>query len=487
MPRLTKFLPAVLFLTCAGLAWNNSGLVQCDGLFLLDRTSQKVFARACSARDSLQMGDWAFGASIGRAYYRLDYHRNRAEDKYSWNLKLGETLNTGHISLSKDFRFFGIDANVSAMPAIGVSPRFHLPDSLFHATASINAGLVELSGIHWHSDWQEDYVPEMDGTFRSHFLAKSFSAGSKFQNHLMQGEFSYGETSPAIEEQWGYAFSDSSDYWSTGLRYRYDGNQNIINLSYTYVYADLRLFGLMRENGEEVSEKRFAYLPLGIDLNLFQASFRHRLDDGDSWKARALYGTLEVNSPWESRRFYETFAPNRALKSSVIKTLSFSVFQRSFRVYGDIDGKLADAGLDYEWNLGLCHWRLLPKVSLDGFYISYEAKLNTRSESSGFFYVSHSTATWEQDGYVMGMLAGLGMELNSPSNRFFSSVAMEQIIPIRIHTEKGEQEKAHESHDESPDDSTKKSGDSLAHKWHSISSSAFRNGFALHLQVGFRI
>lgn len=472
----------------------NSGLVQCDGLFLLDRTSQKILAKVCFARDSMQMGDWAFGASVGKAYYHLDYHRHRAEDKYSWNLKLGEALTTGHISLSRDFKFGGVDAYVNALPAIGVSPRFHLPDSLFYATASINTGLLELSGIHWDSEWQEDYVPIMDGTYRSHFLAKSFSAGSKLQNHLLQGAFTYGETSPAIDDQWGYAFSDSSDYWSTGLRYHYNGSQNKIKLSYTYVYADLRLFGLMRENGEEINEKRFAYLPLGIDLNLFQASFKHNFDDGDSWNARAIYGSLEVNFPWESRRFYETLAPNRALKSSVLKTLSFSVFQRSFRVYGDIDGQLADAGLDYEWNLGLCRWHLMPKVSLDGFYISYEAKLNMRTESSGFFYISHSTDTWKQEGYVIGMLAWLGIELDSPSKRFFASVAMEQIIPIRIHTEEDSEASATETPATSNESaetskaSTKKSdGSSLAHKWHSISSSAFRNGFALHLQAGFRI
>ena len=33
------------------------------------------------------------------------------------------------------------------------------------------------------------------------------------------------------------------------------------------------------------------------------------------------------------------------------------------------------------------------------------------------------------------------MELDSPSNRFFASIGMEQIIPIRIHSEEGESSK----------------------------------------------
>jgi hypothetical protein len=138
---------------------------------------------------------------------------------------------------------------------------------------------------------------------------------------------------------------------------------------------------------------------------------------------------LEINIPWESRRFYETLAPNRALKSSILKTLSFSVFQRSFRVYGDIDGKVFNAGLGYQWNLNLGRWHLLPGANLDGFYLSYTTKLNMRKESSGFFYVKHSTDTWQQDGYIIGTLAGLGAELQSPSKTFFVSFGVEQDRP----------------------------------------------------------
>ena len=225
MSNLTKVLLATLLVANTGFAWN-SGLVQCDGLFLLDWRGSKASAKGCSASDSLQAGDWALGASVGKSHYHLGYRRNSDRKNYSWNLKTGETLTTGHISLSRDFKFFGVDANVSALPAIGVSSRFHLPDSLLYAKASINAGLLELSGIRWHSDWEEDYVPTIDATYQSTILAKSFSAGTRLLSHRLQGAFFYSETSPDIENQWGYAFSDSSDFWGTDFRYLYDGTSN---------------------------------------------------------------------------------------------------------------------------------------------------------------------------------------------------------------------------------------------------------------------
>lgn len=489
MSNLAKILPAALLLANTGFAWN-SGLVQCDGLFLLDWKGTKASVKGCSASDSLQASDWAFGASVGQARYHLGYRQDRAQEKYSWNLRLGEQRTTGHISLSKDFRYFGIDANVNALPAVGISSRFHLPDSLLFAKASINKGLLELSGIRWDSDWEQDYVPTIDATYRSTILSKSFSAGTKWHRHRLQGEFYYGETSPDIEDKWGYAFSDSSDYWGTDFRYLYDETHNKVQLSYGYLYADIRLFGLMRENGDEVDEKRFAYLPLGIDANLFQANFQHKFNDGDRFTARAIYGTLEINIPWESRRFYETLAPNRALKSSILKTLSFSVFQRSFRVYGDIDGNVFDAGLGYQWNLNVGQWHLLPGATLDGFYASYTAKLNMRKEKSGFFHIKHSTDTWQQDSYIIGTLAGLGAELQSPTKAFFASFGMEQLIPLHYHKETGTNKgpvEEPETPDTDEDVTTEKSkGNSLAQNWKDFSSFVFCNGFTLHLQAGFR-
>ena len=471
----------------------NSGLVQCDGLFLLDWKGTKASAKGCSVSDSLQAGNWAFGASVGKIRYHLGYRRDSDQDQYSWNLKMSEILTTGHVSLSKDFRFVGIDFNADALPAIGISSRFHLPDSLLYAKATINTGLIELSGIHWNSDWEENYVPTIDGNYQSTILTKSFSAGTRLQGHQLQGGFLYGETTPDIQNQWGYAFSDSSDFWGTDFRYLYDGSSNKVQLSYAYLYADIRLFGLMRENVDEVSEKRFAYLPLGIDANLFQANFQHKFPDGDRFTARAIYGTLEINIPWENRRFYETLAPNRALKSSILKTLSFSVFQRSFRIYGDIDGKIYDAGLNYQWNLNVGRWHLLPNASLDGFYASYTTKLNLRKESSGFFYIKHSTDTWKQDGYIIGTLAGLGTELQSPSKTFFASFGMEQIIPLYFHNDTESKEKSSQGSSLQPPPDPNEAppieenkGNSLAKNWDNLSSLIFSNGFALQIQAGFR-
>ncbi|MBR2073652.1 MAG: hypothetical protein IJ977_00020, partial [Fibrobacter sp.] len=95
MSNLTKVLLATLLIANTGFAWN-SGLVQCDGLFLLDWKGSKASVKTCSISDSLQAGDWALGASVGKSHYHLGYRRDSDRKNYSWNLKTGETLTTGH-------------------------------------------------------------------------------------------------------------------------------------------------------------------------------------------------------------------------------------------------------------------------------------------------------------------------------------------------------------------------------------------------------
>ena len=523
MPKLTTFFLAVLFFACAGFALNNSGLIGCDGLFLLNDGAKKVSLWGCRVGDSLNVDRWKFVAGMDYFRYKLNIPYDGGKDEKSWTLGSSESLSIGRVAVSKDFEYFGMDLAVNTLPSIRVSPRMHLPDSLLFAKAAISKGLLDFSGIEWESDWKEDYVPEIDAVYRSVFLLKEFSVGTNLKNHLLEGSFIYGATTPAVDDEWGYVFSDSSDFWATKANYLYRGKRNEFAASYAYLYADIRLFGLTREKGEETDEKRFAYFPLGIDLNLFELLWKHSFENGDILKTRAVYGTLEVNIPWENRRFYETLAPNRALKKSILKTLSFSVFQRAFRVYGDVDVQLADAGFTYERNP---QGMFSPEVSFDLFYASYEAELYLRKESSGFFYVNHKTDSWKQNGYVVGSVIGLGARAQSASGKFFAGIHLDQLVPFYYDIENGKKakkktdsSKSSESDKPKQQDNTKepgRSGTSDKMGWgsesaqpeketdkpstpsaeqkeksdkrsYSLPSYMFRNGFAVSVQIGFRI
>ena len=494
MSKLTTFFWACLLATCAGFAWNNTGLVKYDGLFLLDMEGKRVSVWGMHVGDSVQVRNWTFTAGLDYIHYNFFLFNEGESVEETWTLDSKGSLSIGNVSISKDFEFFGLDVKVSSLPSVTVSSRFYLPDSLFFARASMGKGLLDLSGLHWKSEWDEDYVPEIDGTFRSIYLMKDFNAGIRLKEHLLQGGFAYGADMPSLDDRWGYVFSDSSHFWGTRANYLYQGQKNEFEALYAYLYADLRLFALTREDGSEVNEKRFAYFPLGIDFNLFKLAYRYKFDRGDALKANLLYATLEMNIPWENRRFYETLAPNKALKNSVLRTLSFSVFQRTFRIYGDIDGKLFYGGLGYEWNLPLSRWHMLLNTDVDYFYGSYEGKLNLRKEKAGMFYMTHQTGFWEKEGYLFGIVAGLELQVQTPSRKFFAGLRLNQIVPLGMKFESKMIEKEPVIIDVPPPEPPPVDPgvipvveEETADDMEPLSSLIFRNGFFLGIEVGFWI
>lgn len=435
MYKIKEILLSGLFAASTVLAWNSSGLVQVGGLFLLDQEGQKVSVKYSRVSDYLEIADWRFTAGFGHYHYNLSYENNSANPLYSWDFDGTNSLNIGYAGVSRDFLFVGFDMECYSLPLLIASIRWNLPDSILYAKASMGRGSVDISGIDWTSEQEEDYIPEIHAVFKDEFLLKRFTVGSYLWGHRLEGELSFLDTEPLADEL-GYAFTDSSNFWMSNVRYSYEGARNRFGLSYAYLYGDLRLYGVVREQDKNLSEKRFAYFPLGMDINLFDADYVHTFAGGSSLSLRAAYLQVELNIPWESRRFYETLAPNRALKSSALKNLSFGIYQRSFRAYGDLDGFVADAGASFCLKKRLGWVVISPELALDYFYGKFDSDVHIRMESSGVFYVKHTTDDWLVHGSAYGVVLGGTFRIGDYRDRFFLSVEAFQIAPFHYAVEK---------------------------------------------------
>ena len=178
----------------------------------------------------------------------------------------------------------------------------------------------------------------------------------------------------------------------------------------------------------------------------------------------------------------------------MLRTLSFSVFQRTFRIYGDIDGKLFYGGLGYEWNLPLSRWHMVLNTDADYFYGSYEGKLNLRKEKAGMFYMTHQTDFWEKEGYLFGIVAGLELQVQTPSRKIFAGLRLNQIVPLGMKFESKMIEKEPVIIDDVPPEPPPVNPDEnpfveeeSTEDMEPLSSLIFRNGFFLGLEVGFWI
>jgi hypothetical protein len=214
--------------------------------------------------------------------------------------------------------------------------------------------------------------------------------------------------------------------------------------------------------------------------------------------------TVEANLPWESRGFYETLAPNRSLTDSKLKMLSMAVFQRSFRIYGDVDSRIADFGLEWTGSRPMGTWHLSPDVSADFFFAESEVLLYLRKEKSGMFYVKQATDELRYEASVSGALFGLGGRLESPGGMFFASANVAQLVPFSMKLEKIEPEPLAPAPDDSsqivpiypsllPDELPKEVYVEKAKRSHpfmrmmrTVKSLAFRNGFAVSAGVGVK-
>lgn len=429
----------VMLLYVGSLAWNTKGLVDCNGLFLLDMKDRRARGYDCLVTDSTRIENWAIRAGYG--FFDLDamWSYEGENEYYTWDFESDNFLNLGFASVQADFKFLSARFDVATLPFAMASVHWHFPDSLVYASAYAGLGRIDSVSMRWESAVDLDIVPVVNGVYGTDFDFLRFDFGMKWRNFLADVGFTYGDTDP-LTDRVGYVFSDSSEFWTLKPALRYKGDRNEFSLDYVYVYADMDLFALLRE---EKNEKRFFFLPIGLDVNLVSAEYTHYgapHGRGSKATARATYGQIYLNIPWEDRRFYETLAPNRALSSSFLKTLSFSVYTRNFRLYGVGDLRFAHVGGGYEWDLVGGGWHFGPNASLDLLYADANIELKKRTETANVLSAEHFTDTTSWSADFFGALLNIGFGLESPRRRFFAAISISQIIPFCYHLKDNLQE-----------------------------------------------
>lgn len=491
-----RILTALLLATASYGAWSTQGLADCSGLFLLDQKNQKIQARSCSVRDSSRIENISVVA--GYTHIDFDLYKNHiGKDKlYSWTIKSTKSEDIGYAAVQADFRYLDFRIDVYSFPFFIASTNWYMPDSVVFAGASMGQGKFNFLDFSWVSASDMSVIPNIDASFEDKPHYKQFDIGTRWYDHMLKFDFAYGGTDPSTEQS-GYVFSDSSYFWVAKTRYTYSGTSNKAALLYSYVTADVNAFGILQEKN---SVKRFFFLPAGLDINTFKADFQHLIGSNpqtaSTFSARAMFLDIKLALLWDNRRFYETLAPNRALTSSIIKTLSFSVYNRSFRIYGTAEADVFDAGFGYEWNKKIGMFRIKPYIFTDFFYAQADVDLRNRNETSNMLYSEHTTDTllWKID--AAGALANLGVSFETPKH-FFASLNVYQIIPFHFNLEtpfhKNEPQEEIPPDQPQPDpdqpppenpeqSSSEKNKNSLKN----LFSGAFRNGFAINAQVGLR-
>lgn len=479
----------MFLLTTAGFAWNTQGLVNCNGLFVLDQKDRKFRTMGCIVEDSTHVKNWDVQAGYGNFDLDARWKYIGINEFYTWTVNFKKHMDLGYASVRADYRHLNFRLDVSSLPYYVASTNWYTLDSVLFAGASYGRGELDLLDIKWVSASKLSIIPKIEGKFKDKFHFSRFSAGSRTDEHTINVGYTLGATDPDVSRK-GYVFSDSSRFWEIEPSYTYQKGPNEFSLLYSYLNADLNFFGLLREGK---SEKRFFFLPVGVDMNLLKADFRHSTGETpertSAFSARAILMELELALIYDDRRFYETLAPNRGLTSSIIKTLSFSVYNRSFRLYGDADVKLADAGAGYEWDKGIGSWRIKPSFFVDMFYTHAEADLRKRTETTNALYAEHFTDTLSWDVSVVGAVASAGVSLES-GRRFFTKLDVSQIVPFYFSKEQYPPENAPAPPPEGQP-STEPSGPVTSEESDNVSNvnrffKLFRNGFAINAQIGVK-
>jgi hypothetical protein len=481
----------------------------------LDLPGKEASAKGCGIYDSLDADGWTFDAAYGYASHDFFLRHRGESEMHSWTLSDKGSSSFGEISVAREYRHLQFEVDVYSLPLFVFSSRWYTLDSLAYAGVSLGRGWLEHDSFTWESSSGLDFVPVVNGVFVDQLTFRRLYAGSKFLNGDFRTGLTYGNTVPDMEDRTGYVFSDSSRFWEWDARYLLKVGKNNFSLMYSYVDADLHVFGLLREKEDdgEVDEKRFAYVPLGVDVNLFHAAYGREVGEASFLELRATYLTADVNLPWESRRFYETLAPNRSVTDATLRTLSFVVFQRSFRVYGDVDSYVSDFGVSFSSTCSIGRWRFLPEVSADLFYAESDIHVYLRKEKSGLFYVKQSTDEFKYEASVAGTVIVAAGRLESPGDRFFATVGVGQLIPFSYSYEKIEVEEEPEteppkknsgggggkhssSHKQNPEkektekadktEDSEKTDSAIMKKLRFVASHAFRNGFAVSVGVGVK-
>ena len=469
----------------AAHSFSNVGFADCSGLFLLHMSDKQFSARQCGVHDSFEAENLKVYGNLRHITYQGRY----SEKTDHWDAKGFNSLEIASVGFENRFKYITLGVDVSSLPFIKSTLAVHRSDSLFRVGTSIGRGVVNLGDIKWTSEDYSNIVPEISVSWESHLFYRNISAEFNPGIHHVGVSGTYLQSTPRNPNK-DYYIRDSINVLLVRGEYGATLGKNHLQLGYSFADANARLYGIFQQ---EESRKRFMYVPLEARLHLIQAGW-NRGGLNTNLNYAHVSGELKANQD----RFYETLAPNRALPSSVLKSLSFSFLQKMFRIDADLDADGIFGGAMYQWHFGK-KYSINPSAGLEAYYASGTLDVDKKIETLILVTYNTQHEIYTRKLKSAGGIASLGLELRREGR---ISIALDygiaQLIPVYISYKEflpddtkadnnsednnsgngGGKGNSSKSNDSSQQESKKKSGDLETEK-----GAAFRNGFATHLGI----
>ncbi|WP_290762739.1 hypothetical protein [Fibrobacter sp. UBA4297] len=463
------------------LAASNVGLADCGGLFMLHQKDKHFAAKGCSVKDSFSIKNFVVHGSIQHLDIRSRYTEN------NWHLKSVSRQTIASAGFESNFKNYSLGLDVSTLPMVMPKATFHRDDSLFSAKTRFAFGSINLGTISWIPTKKTDLISTIPVDWESHFVYSELSAGSKIGSHYFNLSLNYIRTFPRNPDK-EYYLRDSAGVLILNGEYGHTFSGSRLDAGYAYFDADMTVYGIYHE---ETSRKRFMYLP--IEANVHMAYAR--------WQKERLWTHLELMHISgkifsNQERFYETLALNRALPGSVLKGLSFSFLQRTFRADAELDASAIVGGASYYWKMGK-RYIFKPSIELDFFGAGGEVDIQKEIET--VILTTHQVTNEKTLRKVssIGSVLSLGFEFQKEGPLSLSlQYGISQIIPFYVdYKDYLADSDGDRSTPQKPSNgssgSTAKSNQQVAKdKSGSLERSAsallFRNGFATHLGISVK-
>ena len=465
---------------------SNTGFTDCGGLFLLHTSDKQFSARQCGINDQVEIQNLKVYGDLRHITYQ-----GRYTDK--WDIKGYNSLDIASAGFESRFNFTTLGVDVSSLPFVKSTLAIHPSNDFFRLSTSIARGSIELGNIRWISEHENDIVHEISVDWETHLLFRNISAEINPGVHHFGVSGTLLQSTPENPEK-EYYIRDSINVMMVRGEYGANLGKSRLSLEYNYINADIYLYGIFHQ---ESSYKRFMYVPLDAQLHWLLAQWKY-----NNLKTNLNYvhaaGRIEANQD----RFFETLAPNRALPSSVLKSLSFSFLQKMFRIDADLDAMGIFGGAEYQWHFGH-QYSFNPRASIDGYYASGSIDMDKQIETLVLLTYNKKNEIYRRELKSAGGILSLGAELRREGPITIAlDYSITQLIPVfssykeflpgensnenddNENSGSGKSGKGNSSNsNDSSDDqeSQKKSGDLQTEK-----GVAFRNGFATHLGITVR-
>lgn len=461
MNNIQRLFCAIALLSSLACAWNQRGLADCGGLFLLDQTDQSFSVFRCNATDSIIKNNimvyGGYGFVQGNAAWNNDWLLEwKKKDHYGQGGFRGDSR---YLSLAADFEFG------QARESYSVTSGLKLPDSSFYASGSISRENNQIFNLTWTPEDSFQYIDTISGNWESNLLKKEFNLGMIYHQHHLYSSVSLMDSKRASLEDNHYSIRDSSMIYTGFLKYEYQLEKGRFSIQGYHLDLESYIYGLRKV---EENTKRFLYIPLEIQYNEYWASFLYT-----HWDFRIGYGNLAIELPQDTRRFYETLSPNRALDNSITQVVSFSFYQRNYRITGNMDAYWLDARASYSSEKQIKRWHWKRILGFDFFRVQGDMSVIKTSESSNIF----GGTSYNED--IMGRFTfvgthlKIGSRLESPERKIYFDITLGQIIPFYFHHQIKEikTEKLVQKYD--------------SKEGHETQYKPFRDGFDMRVQLGF--